>query len=75
MKLEKLANFVDAILDQTTGNEIKISVHKDERGFMNIVVADNLSEIASVYELFPDKALTEAFEQLESFVDDLSGEE
>lgn len=67
--MNKLEYLIDAILDQTTDNEIRVSINRDE-GWIRIVITDNLSEIGNVREVFLEKALTEAVEQLQSFVDE-----
>lgn len=70
--LEKLANFIETILDQSTSNEITVSISKDKDDFVTIVIADSLSEICSTYEPYAEQALKDAFEQTEQFVDGLS---
>jgi hypothetical protein len=68
--METLANLIEAILDQTTGNEITVSIHRNKAGYVKISVADKLSEIGDAYEMFTEKAISEIFEQLQQFVDD-----
>jgi hypothetical protein len=68
--METLANLIEAILDQTSDNEIKVSLSRNKGGWVKIDIADNLGEIANVYEFFTDKALAEAVNQLQQFVDD-----
>lgn len=71
MNIEKLAELIEAILDQTTDNEIKVSISKDKDDYITIIVADELSEICSSYEPYVEQALQDAYDQIEQFVNEL----
>ena len=73
--MDQLANLIEAILDQTTDNEIKVSISRNKQGYMEIVVADNLGEIGSTFEIFTERALHETITFVQSFVDDQAQED
>lgn len=69
MSIENLAGLIDAILDQTSDNELTISI-KREGIWTLITIKDNLSDIGYVREVFVHVAVGEMVNQLQSFVDE-----
>jgi hypothetical protein len=69
--MNELLNMTEAILDQTTDNEITVMVKRNAEGRVEISVKDSLSDICYANETTVDAALVDLKKQLREFVDDL----
>lgn len=69
MNIEKFADLIDAILDQSSDNELEISI-KRSGNWTETTIKDSLSDIGYVREIFVHEAVDEMLNQLQSFVDE-----